>query len=285
MGLQSRPRLPPARGPLGSRDPSRRRFAGPGPVVGGGRYDGVARPLGCVAILAARARRAGSPSVAGPLPTMTKKCKGREQASSAKRKAKVAHTTSASSSALATAKGDGDRPAGTSKRRLGRRDTEDAVERLVMLRLGKTVPKEILEGRRNSKGQSIRDYIAEEIRSKRKVSGRLASRFWATLHTEFQLTSSAADLLEDDTMDVDKDSMNSELLDRLALLHHENPAARKLDPFLSFIGVAPELTYTELVLILRAIQEGAVILRKAATRLHMGVLAYIHRTAWERHPK
>lgn len=177
------------------------------------------------------------------------------------------------SSSAATPRG-----AGAGVRRLQRRSTEDQVDRAIETTFLKKVPKEVLEGRRNEKGQSIREVLEQELRNKRKNGGRLSSRFKAGLHTDFQLNQSAAELLPEADPPVEQEDMDKELLDRLGLIHHENPATRKTEPFLQYISVCGELTYAELVLTLRAIQEGPLVTRKSATKLAMAVLCYIART-------
>jgi len=173
---------------------------------------------------------------------------------------------------------DEDTSSAASKRRLGRRDTEDAVERLVTSRLARNIPADVLAGRRNNSGQSIRDILAEEVRKTRKNGGRLSSKFWSCLRTDFQLDLSVADLLPPGE-DLSQEEMDSELLDRLNLIHHENPAARKSEPFIQYMGMCGELRYAEFALTLRAIQESSVVHRTASTKLSIAVLGYIARMA------
>jgi hypothetical protein len=163
------------------------------------------------------------------------------------------------------------------RRRLFRRDAEEAVERLVVTRFAKTVPPEVLGGRRNQKGQSIRQFLPDEVRRKRKLNGRIRSKFWSSLRQEFELDCSSADLLPE-AEEMEADDMDKEVLERLNLINHENPAARKTEPFIQYIGVCEEFSYAKLVLVLRAIQEGAVVMKKSATKLSLAVLVYIART-------
>jgi hypothetical protein len=84
-----------------------------------------------------------------------------------------------------------------------------------------------------------------------------------------------------DQMNLDK--MDKELLDRLALVHHGNPASRDLKPLVEYLKLCSAVSYAELHLMLGAVQEGPKITRTASMKLHIAVLCYIHRTCVRSH--
>ena len=72
----------------------------------------------------------------------------------------------------------------TPKRRLMRRDAEDAVERVLGRRLANISPEERV-GLRSVTGKSIDEYVGDGIKERRANKGRLNSEFWMRLDRGF----------------------------------------------------------------------------------------------------
>jgi len=123
----------------------------------------------------------------------------------------------------AKATNDDDASAGGKRRRCRRRDSDEIADRSVQGRLGH-MPAGIWEGLRNAKGQSIRDVVKQEIGSKRQCKGRLSSKFWTGVFEDFGLSDSLAEQLAAPEGDEPEDE---DLVQALAVLHHENPASRR----------------------------------------------------------
>ena len=87
--------------------------------------------------------------------------------------------------------GDQDSAASSSfaraERKLGRRDTEDAVDRALNGRLVPHYGKAIVEGAVNKKGERMWDVVAAQVRHNRAGSGKLSTKFWSKLIGEFNL--------------------------------------------------------------------------------------------------
>jgi len=161
------------------------------------------------------------------------------------------------------------------RRRLSRRDSADKVDRVMSTRLTKTYPAPLLEGARNSKGQSIRDVLKLQIRENKDNKKKLTTAFWTKLATEFCLSSSAADLLPDP---VDDANICDELVDKLGIAHSDNPASRSVEPLERFLDECPQLSYVECYGILHASMEGPLVIRSASVRMLIAFLKYLGRT-------
>ena len=161
------------------------------------------------------------------------------------------------------------------RRRLSRRDSDDKVDRVMSTRLTKTYPAPLLEGARNSKGQSIRDVLKLQIRDNKDNKKKLTTAFWTKLATEFCLSSSAADLLPDP---VDDANICDELVDKLGIAHSDNPASRSVEPLERFLDECPQLSYVECYGILHASMEGPLVIRSASVRMLIAFLKYLGRT-------
>ena len=72
------------------------------------------------------------------------------------------------------------------RRRLSRRDSEDKVERCIQDRL-KEFPAEVIEGARDSKGRSVRDYLNLFATPVWNQNRRLSSKFWVEFFGNFKL--------------------------------------------------------------------------------------------------
>ena len=161
------------------------------------------------------------------------------------------------------------------RRRLGRRDSDDKVERVMTTRLGKTYPMSLLEGARNSEGQSIRDVLKLQIRDNKNSKKNLTTAFWTRLANDFSLSSSAADRLPDP---VGEEAICDELVDKLGFAHSDNPASRSVEPLERFLDECSELSYVECYGILQASMEGPLVIRSASVRMLVAFLKYLGRT-------
>jgi hypothetical protein len=166
-----------------------------------------------------------------------------------------------------------------------RRDALTAAGRVISdKKLDKKLSPEVLAGRRTKDGLSMKEYIANAIQLKRNAKERLTAKFWVHFYNDFNLMSNPADRIARppaDQMNLDK--MDKELLDRLALVHHDNPASRDQKPLVEYLKLCSAVSYAELHLMLGAVQEGPKITRTAAMKLHIAVLDYIHRTCVRPH--
>ena len=160
------------------------------------------------------------------------------------------------------------------RRRLGRRDSDDKVDRVMTTRLGKSYPAALLEGARNSFGQSIRDVLKLQIRDNKSSKKNLTTAFWTRLASDFSLSSSAADRLPDP---VGGESICDELVDKLGFAHSDNPASRTVEPLERFLDECSELSYVECYGILQASMECPLVIRSASVRMLVAFLKYLGR--------
>ena len=104
---------------------------------------------------------------------------------------------------------------------LARRDTDAQVNRAIDSHLHGIVSKAAIAAKRGKDtGLSMRDYIALEIRSRRKHGNNLGPKFWRDLHSEFELCVGLLDDLPEP--EDDDDPPDVELLTVLAGAHHVN---------------------------------------------------------------
>jgi hypothetical protein len=165
---------------------------------------------------------------------------------------------------------------GIRRRKLARRDTEDAASRAIEQRLLKYYSKSAVEGATNKKGLRIHDVVSEQIRSNRSDKKNLTSRFWEDVIVEFGLkvvfvTDQLADPAEDGS------DVSVDVLEKLGSAHCDNPAHRTTEPLERFLEHCPVLSYAELYGILCASMESQKVLRAASTMMLMAALKYIAR--------
>lgn len=154
---------------------------------------------------------------------------------------------------------------------------EEIVEDFINKRL-KNVGKDVLASRRNSKGQSIRDVVHAEVLEKKSVGGRLSTQFRVNLFKDFNLKASPVDLIGKDITLEMLENCDPELQSRLAMLHADNPAQRKSEPFMKFLTYAGPFNADEMNLILTGIQEDAIVQSDLSTKLHGALLMHMART-------
>lgn len=159
---------------------------------------------------------------------------------------------------------------------LMRRDTDAQVDRAVGSRLSH-LPKSVWASKRNASGQSVRDYIAAEIRRRRQDGGKLGSRFWAQLYEHFELQENLADSLPEPG---DDQVPSAQLLDVLAAAHNENPIKATLVPLERFLDHSGPLSGTATYGLLRAIQPAPTLPRHMSVKAQVAVLRFWARTDW-----
>ena len=162
-------------------------------------------------------------------------------------------------------------------RKLGRRDTEDAVDRALNGRLVPHYGKAIVEGAVNKKGERMWDVVAAQVRHNRAGNAKLNTKFWSKLIGEFNLeVECVADRLPappEDSADV-----SDEFMEKLGFVHADNPAARATEPLERHLDHCGKLSYIELYGLISASMEGPEVLRSTSVRLLMKTLEFVART-------
>ena len=163
--------------------------------------------------------------------------------------------------------------------RLGRRDTEDAVDRALNLRLVPHYGKALISGAVNEKGERMWDVVAAQVRLNRAENGKLISKYWSKLIGEFKLeVECVADSLPDPPDD--SAAPSDEFMEKLGFVHADNPAARTTEPLERHLDHCGKLTYLELYGLISASMEGPKVLRNASVRLLMKTLEFVARTVF-----
>jgi hypothetical protein len=161
------------------------------------------------------------------------------------------------------------------KRCLERSPSDVAVDAYIERKLANTVDKATLEGRRNSKGESIKVVLKEEYYRSKQRGGRLSTKFWVTLFHDFKLSLSHLDLLE--PIVKGGDALDSQLMDHLEKVQCENPAGRKPMPVIHYLPRMGAMNYSELYLCLHSMSEGPKVTFANAVKLHMALLDHFAR--------
>jgi len=160
------------------------------------------------------------------------------------------------------------------RRQLRRRGSDDKVTRAMETRL-RDIPESQLEGKRNSDGLTVREYIKQELRHAEREKRRLGSRFWSTLLVDFKLSTSIADGLADPP---DGEVVDEQLVQLLEVAHSDNPAARRTQPLERYLEHCAVLNRDSLYGLLGAIQACPSLLRSAALKCQLATLKYIARS-------
>ena len=90
-----------------------------------------------------------------------------------------------------------DRPGVVKARRLGRRDSDEQVERIMAKKLYPTYAREIIEGAIAEDGMTPRQMITKEVRSTKFNGEYLKASFWTQFFAKFPLQKGLAALLPD----------------------------------------------------------------------------------------
>ena len=129
------------------------------------------------------------------------------------------------------------------KRRLQRRDTDDAVQRAIDSKLTGRYSEEAINGCTNINGKCVREFILEAIRNCRQSQKHLSTAFWTDFFGEFALHSVVTDNLPEPDPD---EEVRAEVIEKLSACHEPNPATRTTQPLISYLGFCDDLTYVEL---------------------------------------
>lgn len=185
------------------------------------------------------------------------------------------HSASASSTVVSV------EPA-TKRRQVARRHTDEQVERAMQGKLAH-IPPAVLEGKTNSKGLTIREYVSQAFKQASGKQGRLGSKFWCQVNEEFGLTQALADGLADPPSD---QQLDPELVDMIHLCHHENPAARRTVALERYLEYCKPMNRLSLYGLLRASQESPTMTKASARKCQIAILQYFARTGrppWQSH--
>lgn len=173
-----------------------------------------------------------------------------------------------------------DRTPNRKRTQLGRRDTDQQVERAMVEKLDH-VPKSILSARRSKDGKTIREYIAVEIKRRRPNGGKVGCRCWTNLYQAFDLHESVAESLAEPT---DESVPSAELLDVLAAAHHDNPVKACVTPLERFLDHSDSLGETATYGLLWAVQVAPTLPLHSAMKAQLAVLRFWARTYRAQHP-
>ena len=167
-------------------------------------------------------------------------------------------------------------PTPSARRRLERRDTDAAVDRVIETRLLRKYDLSVIEGARNSKGESVRQALGEQLKANRSTKKNLSSQFWTKLISDFKLNTSVVDKL-DEPDPSDLEHVSPQLIEKMSIARSDNPAARSSEPLERFLEDCPELRYVELYGILHVCIECPLVVRSASVRMLVAVLKYFAR--------
>lgn len=161
------------------------------------------------------------------------------------------------------------------KRRLNRRDTEEAVERVIAEKLAGKFSEEAINGATNASGQTVREFISENVRELRGGKKHLSTSFWSGFFQQFALRRSECDLLPVPT--AADEVVRDEVFQNLRQCHDPNPAMRSVEPLVAYLRSCPRLSHMELYGLINGCQECPTIVRSQYWKLMMAILGYIAR--------
>jgi hypothetical protein len=164
------------------------------------------------------------------------------------------------------------------KRRLNRRSTDEAVERVIMEKLTGRYSEESVSGKTNERGQSVREFIGEAIRENRSDKAKLGTAFWLKLFQEFSLEKKECDGLPNPDAG---EAVRDEVIAKLTCCHDPNPATRSVEPLIGFLQFCSELQYVELYGLIMGCQESPTITKGQSTKLLLAILGCITRLGRE----
>jgi hypothetical protein len=160
------------------------------------------------------------------------------------------------------------------RRRLERRDTEDKIERAIASRLG-NFSVEVVNGTVNSKGEHVREYLANAIRANRGCGKHLSVKFWTGFFQSFNF------IVEDNVglpAPVNEEDIDSALVRALASAHHANPANRSVEPFERLMETMQEPNYTEFFGMVQASFESPSMNKASSLRMKTSILRLVARS-------
>jgi hypothetical protein len=157
------------------------------------------------------------------------------------------------------------------KRRLGRRDSDDQVERFMEQKLYGKSPREIIEGAFAEDGTTPRSMITKEVQANTGDNEYLKASFWTRFFLKLPLQKGLAALLPDPP---DGEDVAPEVLEALAPLHDKNPVARTASNLLVLLGATIELNETELQGIIVGCQMSVLVTEAMYKQVMMALMRY-----------
>jgi len=168
---------------------------------------------------------------------------------------------------------DDDEDTPSKRRQLERRDTDDQVERIRERKLPQ-VAVEVLKTKENAKGIKAKEYIAMELRAKRKTKGRLSTAFWVRFWEEYDFAEDIAGAMPEPP----DEPVDDELLEAIGDARCDDPAHRTpttLTRLLEHAGLMNERSWFGL---LTSMQEGQNLIHIHAVKIQAATLSYAGRT-------
>lgn len=157
------------------------------------------------------------------------------------------------------------------RRGMIRRDTDEQVDRLFTDGKLARFDKKKLEGCSDKSGVLLRQYLSEKVRESRGRKAYITVAVWKEVFDRFPLLESSADRLE---VPRKAEKVNDTLVEKISLLHNDNPNKRSCNPLTRFLEYCDELNYTELVGTIKAAQESPVVTRQSSTACMIAILEY-----------
>jgi hypothetical protein len=170
-----------------------------------------------------------------------------------------------------------DESSGRGRKKLRRRDTDGAVERVIEVRLQGRFSEEAINGTTNKVGLSVREYISAGLRENRLSQSYLNTAFWTSFFQEFQLHSRVCDELPDPD---GSERPRNELLGKLAHCHDKNPATRTCEPLCNYLNFCSKLNYCELYGLIIGCQETPIVTKSMYRKVMLALLQCIARFDW-----
>ena len=158
-------------------------------------------------------------------------------------------------------------------RSLKRSATDEAVQRIMRLKVMPIVGNQDVEGIANENGEKLRDVLAAKVLECRG-SQHITQKWLHETFESFGLVKTAAKELP---APPEGESVPTQLLEALGVLCNDNPAKRSPDVILQYFEIAEELNYTSWFVLLNAIQESRKVLRASSVRLQVAALCHMAR--------
>jgi hypothetical protein len=173
---------------------------------------------------------------------------------------------------VAVAEGSGRVP----KRRQGRRDSDDAVERIIEEKLVGKFSQEAIHGTTNKDGLSVHEFIAQANDKIRGTGKKLATAFWTSFFQQFTLSKKECDELPDPDP---TEEAGAPVLEAMSYCHDSNPAIRSVEPLLSHLRSCEPLKYVEMFGVIQGCQESPKVVKSQYWRVMQGLLGCITRSS------
>lgn len=195
------------------------------------------------------------------------------KAAKAKGKPK-AKPKSKSSSVAPVPQDDPDEVETKARRQLGRRDTEDAYDRVTAGRLDHVDPA-VLQSQKLPDGTTPKQFIMSEIRLRRAANQRLSTTFWEGFFKTFNMSVSIIDALPDPD---EEEHIDEGVLANLKIARSRDTQIRKVAPYERYMESIPDLNYRTLYGIATLTVESSVVVHHNAMTLQFATLSALVRT-------